>query len=249
MRYILFILIIVFSLTSCLRNKELVTLSVTNSILYYFDGNQPITTGDFPIQYNTIADLIKARNTIEFELTNNTDKDILFLMNPYELNISSNFLKNRQHSSSGLFFTINDTENYSIKIHSGSYNLENWDYIELLEYKQKDYYLKKEIQIDSVFREREILSNSFILKSNETKTFTIQLDLPIIKQPFIENYLDFLVVMMVDEEYFFQIYYNMSQDEIVKVLRKEELEYFKNNNIEIFSGQLLSNKVKVVPLK
>jgi len=247
MKNIIFISAFFLSI-SCSKEKDEIIFTITNKSLFYFNGYN-VELGDYPIQYENTIDLLKARNIVEYKLKNNSNKNVLFLMNPYQFNISTNLFKSEKRSSENLFFIINDQDENSINIHSGNYNLKNWDLIELLKNRQNDFYLKKNTEIDSMFRKRDALYNSFILKAGETKIFSVRLDLPIIEQPFIENYLDYLAILLTKEEYLFQIYYNMSQDEIEKLLKKEELEYFKNNNLEVFSGELLSNKVRVVPVK
>ena len=233
-----------------LENK--VTLKIVNKELNYLESR--IDSLDFSLGYNhyNINTLFKARNNVVFEIKNNSEDNLLFLMNPYKLFvIPDTGLPNKENFTNGeLRILITTHTGSKISTSLGDFSPreeETWKII-LKEKEIKGLKEKLKEKLGHEYQYDDIIQNSFVIKSKEAAIFSVKLDLPFINQPFIENNFNGKYYFLSNETYNFQIYYSLSSKNRDLLINPKTVEKLEQMNIKVFEGTLNSNIIKIKPL-
>ncbi len=240
---ILFYLVI-FSFFSC--KKEIVTIKLLNDNLIC----EKVPLDSVVKYYKTYKfqnekNRLKFTNNVKFRITNNTNKKLLFFVNDLKLND---------------LYTIDievfNSENKKIKVSKpildpGFDNQEDrMKAINFLEYsyfkrKENEQLLKKTgHQINNYFNDYN--RQYVIINPNESFIFSSTLSLPFLVEDSVFN-LNRPVFFKLDpsKKYKIAIKYELKEN-FKKIFSKEQLSNLKENNVEIFSSSIESQKIPIV---
>ncbi|SFD47416.1 hypothetical protein [Flavobacterium phragmitis] len=193
-----------------------------------------------------------AKNIITYKISNNTkgrylfvlDEDFIDPINQYDIRSCSYCKKSK------LFYNIESNDNvralYSLERGDNfmSNNKMNPEIFRIEETKFK----LNELNYSQVNNDFDFLNsirkNSFVLYPQETKYFQTVVYLPIKEANNFDNAFSYFRFNS-KKKYTFNFIYISDSTLLKKNLPKHKLEELKENNIKVFQGQLISNKVPV----
>ena len=242
------ILILLFTFFQCYAPEKDVEFEILNKKIVFasifVDDGGKIPWGIYD-DYRTQEDKQNAQNIITYKVKNNLPYKILFIPNLNEMAfITEEEVKNA--FSIGLSYSIPDLyDKKSEFIRMGkmpkdwaeSQNNFRHDSIE---------FAQDTIHYQSMY-DRARFKDFMFIKPNETKTFEIPLNLPIVVESNkIPNFGVDVLPLYKNVEYQFQLHYIQKKEVLEKELPKQILEYLDKNNIKIIDFSLHSDIIKLI---
>lgn len=233
-----------------LINNEINYINIDSSLLLKSEGKQ------FKDLYSyTNLERKKARNTLIYKLTNNSNKKYYFTIDTDIIDFFGNsfnfnyFNKKDSISIRRMCFLIdnNKAKNYDINYaYSGGRFNYNDDSLNIYFRKYLD--IESKIAISKSLKQDELtVKNSFVIYSGEYKIFKVNLYLPIYLEKYNSHELNFAsLIIDPKNEYSFRLGIYAKKDFIWNSLPDYKRKEIIDNGYEIFDGVILSNKV---PLK
>lgn len=246
------LILVLFVLISCTvkQKSEDITLELLNQKVF-------CSTEDLSKKEKSVVTMDKGKNVITFKMTNNSRKKYLLVLNEDKLETfsvetlnSASFLKKAR-----ICFVVENSDNSKIEIltvNGDSFKLvnkdcENFD-SEINRIKEVKSKLKELDYPDVADFEfsNSIKNNSFVLHPHETKYFKAILNLP-----FYDNQLHssgFVSYYKFDssKDYSFKLEYLSDSKTLNSKLPKYKKNDLEENQIEIFDGIIVSNKIPIV---
>jgi len=232
-------------LISCDSKAEIPSIHVQNDEVYFFEQGK---NG----RYNNQEDRKKSTNLIAFQLSNPTDKKLLFFIDQEELTFASSPIEKSEIA--GLYGIVKD----SISVATLSSPLINPEVTEVIKVSQSIYFYNdslKRIKYDLLGLGNNPYLDEFekynkhaiVLHPKEVKTFYVLINLPIVKEQNREigqiAYSEFLDLT---DFHTFQFCYASDAKYVQSMLPDFVLKELAENQVEIFDGIIYS---KPVPLK
>jgi hypothetical protein len=234
----LLVLIFLVFVSSCkkgnvsfeLLNKEVVSKHIQLDSLEFSYHNK---------KFNNEKELYEFTNQVEFKVTNNSENKYLFYLNSLKLNEIYN-----------LDIIIEDENkkviNKSTPLIDGSYNCKIGSLLELDFYnKNEKEKLLQKIGCNIKSNILEYYDEKIIISPNETHVFQTTISLPFVIEDNEEN-LRRPIYFKLDpsKKYTFKLKYKLKEN-LEKILSKEILKNLKDNNIEIFKGEIETQKIPI----
>lgn len=236
------ILLSILGFIQCSIPKADVEFKLLNEELYFSPifSNQIGGIEMLYEDYITKNDKEKAKNLIRYEVTNRMCDKILFIPNAeeltYILNIKDDFkqyllsysITKEDGEDIDYFFSISPSENHLIYQSNFTRDSMEWAH--------------DTIKYESIY-DRKRFKDFIYLEPNETKTFEIELDLPIVKgsnDPAPEA-----LPLYKEEDYLFQLHYIQDKTRLERELPEQILDYLNINNVKIIDLSLHSNIIKL----
>lgn len=241
LKKILFILLLLFSLTSCKEEGE-VKLELKNKEVYFAS-----TCNGSGYRYRSDTLRQKAQNIIAYTFTNTTDKKLLFVFDKEALYPAVKIESNEKGYAGFLISNNIKIKPFSMPLVTFS-KTNSPDFINYILYRDSVRENKyKEMGINSQNFETvdNYLNNSFVVAPNESKTFKTILRLPIIREIRAETGTPPLYFTDLKEGDEFKLFYSCNANSLKKILPQYIREELKKNEIEIFDGELTANIVKL----
>lgn len=190
-------------------------------------------------KFNNENELYKFTNQVKFRVTNNSENKYLFYLNSLKLNEIYN-----------IDIIIEDENNKvigkSMPLITGSYNCKIGSLLE------QDFYSKNEKEkllkktgFNIRCNIKEYYDEKIIISPNETHVFQTTLPLPFVIEDNEEN-LRSPICFELDpsKKYTFRLKYKLKEN-LEKILSKEMLKNLKDNNIEIFKGEIETQRIPI----
>jgi len=234
MKSVVLLLIITVFTVSCKNStqpKGKVQFTILNDSLFYYAKGDSLQREWYLNCPDSICDA-KSVNVIRYRVTNTTDKNYLLFLKEIDL-----------IQLQGINFSITYPNNDTIR---GANHLVHPVFTDDCQLCEMNLLVKNEdVKNDKynhlgVLNDKERYDNYFrqavIVRAGESWDFTALLSLPFAK----ENY-TFRLPEAADLK--FAVELNYDKNLINKVLLKTEKDNLKRNNIEVFNGKIISNKV------
>lgn len=230
-------------LNSC-KSQEEVTFSLINQELFYCVN--PDSLSNFKRKFDENYQRESSSNIVKFKITNNTDKKYLFL-------VKDIFLKNlvnveiRIYEDDSLIYLENPLTTPYFKDDEESSFFFNYYEIENNKRNKTKKVLKKMGFKPSIYENDKLfLDQSVTIGQSESIIFYSTIELPYVVEDDVINlkkpsYFNFKK----EKKYEFSLKYNL-RDDIEKLLPEEILNNLKDNNIEIFKGNIETQRIPII---
>ena len=241
----IFTLILTIILYSCKgqnHNMESIALKLKNNELHYLF---PSDSSTFSVSFTNEKNRLLSTNEIVFEIINNTDQKILFMVNDknlidiYNINIkifeNDSLIKGRIIMADPVFDDPASDSIYRQKL------IKITD--KLLEKDRKLIALGAKANLDMF---NAFVNQSVVVDKNESKTFKSLFKFPYTCEPLIDEITPFGFRIKKNKRYSFSIEYQVDIKDVEKELTRKQLDSLKKENIVIFSGKLISNKIPLI---
>ncbi len=251
--------IITFFLVSILlgcSKKEEVKLEILNTQVTAIERNEPFSISS-NLTYSN-AELGYAKNIIQYQLTNNTKNKYVFfadedgLIYDEHLNTKGMFDFPLACFSFGLEDSNKNKPKY-ISFYSENINLlqkamhtEEVEKVKLLKNAKN---LDLHVPFESLNNINLIRKNYIVLHPGESRIFKTILYLPIENEINELNTRLSFFQFLKDKSYKFKITYSSGAKSILKLLPKYKRDEFVQNDLKIFNGSVVSNKVPIIFFK
>lgn len=223
------------------KEKSEIKLEVKNKLLHY------VSVGDHQLEYKNESEKKNAANVITYVLTNPSNKKALFFFN--KLSLEPGYAPVTSNLYSGYIgFYIWNKENVVKKftllmplwVERG--RLSGCELRNIIS--KRNTYNALGIKDQNVDIVDNFIQNSIILNPGEKRTFKALIHLPIIQEIDSITQIPPIYYRLEDTDKL-QLFYYCNRSEIEKALPKYLLEELKYNEVEIFSGELRANSIKL----
>lgn len=238
----IYITAICLIMIGCAENSEL-KLEVKNKQLHY------VSIEDMQHAYKNEAERKKAANVVTYVLTNPSNKKVLFFFDKVHLEPGYKPVSSKNLYSGYMGFYIWNKEN-TVKKFSLSApfwaergELSGCDLYNIVS--KRNTYNALGIEDRNIDIVDNFIRNSIILNPGETRTFKVLIHLPIIQERDPRTETPPMYYQSLEDTDTFQLFYYCMGSKIKKALPKYLLEELKNNEVEIFEGELRSNATKL----
>jgi hypothetical protein len=230
-------------LNSC-KSQEEVTISLINQELYYCVN--PDSLSNFKRKFDENYQRESSSNIVKFKITNNTNKKYLFLVKDIFLKNLAN-IEIRIYEDDSLIYLENPLTTPYFKNDEESTKFFNYYEFENEKINNAKKVLKKMGFKTSIYEnEMSFVDQSVIIGQSESIIFYSTIQFPYIVEDDIINlkkpsYFNFKK----GKKYEFSLKYNL-RDDIEKLLPQEILNNLKDNNIEIFKGNIETQRIPII---
>jgi hypothetical protein len=231
-------------MAGCEKKEQKVSLTVENKQIFYVDSSETIS-------FNSYKDdniRSKATNVITYSITNPTNKKLLFVIDReviepmyfetyyrpvyvgfYITNQNNDFVK----FTPGIYDNFDEDQTVDCKLYSEINRINNYEKLGITN--------SYSIEVDNYLR------NSVTIYPGETRTFKSVVMLPIVLETDESGWGGGIIrYKHLNDTDNFQLFYNLHADQFKKSLPEYILNELQHNEIDIYDGKLISNKV---PLK
>lgn len=240
---IFFFIIIILSL-SC-NSDDVIQIKLLNDKLVYHVN--PDSLNIYKREYDNDYDRDLSINIVKFNITNKSNKKYLFLT-------KDNFL-NQLLSLQIQIFENDSLISTNVKSTVSKYTETDEELTKLINYGEySDLVYLQNLKVvnqmgfqSSEFESRMSFINQFVVISpNESIVFYSGVYLPyILENSLFNGTLSILVDFKKDKKYEFSLKYKLKED-IEEILPKEILDNLKENNIEIFKGEIETQRIPII---
>ena len=242
MRQLLLFIITLLFLTSCAKKDEVQFILLNDNLVYHVNQD---SLNYFKSEFENQKDKDLSGNIIKFKIKNTTDKKYLFL-------VKDIFLKNlvnihiQVFENDSLIYLHNPLVNpYFTEEESSKF----FNYMEFSERKSKE---KKNVVKNMGFKislyenHLNYFNQAVVINLNEELVFYSGVHLPYVVEDNILNsrnpsFFNFKK----DKKHEFSLKYKLKED-IEEILPKEILDNLKENNIEIFKGEIETQRIPII---
>lgn len=223
-----------------------ITVRIETNELQYAAQKQSLF-GEQKLFYTDFENYIKARNFLEYKIENHSDEDYLLIVDPFSF---FSFMSQKDIREEALWsfnkfvYNIVDESGNAPLISSNIYFAGG----------DNDEYIFKSAELEKLLNEIKkqktttmTQKNYLFLKAGESKTFSVEINLPITVEPSPKTDYYYEVLYLFDKEYEFSLYYFLSEEKAQGLLDENTKNYLIENNIRVFTGELISNTIKVIP--
>ena len=246
---IVVLLILIYFLFFCTnRNskEEVVNLLIINkNIQFAVDINPEVHSTTFLSEEERLL----STNEVIFELKNNTNKKMLFmlkndnLIDIYNLRIKI-FEDDTLIKGSNIFVHPADPQNAV----DSRYNKKFDEITKKLDKKRNQLFKKGAKNNLSMFN--AFINQSVVVEKNKNQIFKSQFKFPFICEMYLNDVLTpHIYHLQKNKRYSFSIEYKVDKNEVEKELTKNQLDSLKKEHIEIFSGTITSNRIPMINWK
>lgn len=238
---ITFAFLILFFSCNDSENEILITILNDNLRAYI-----PKDTLDMRILIDKNSYIEKSNNVIKYKIENKSDKTFVFFEKTYSdyyiddifgLKFYNVLITNEEKSKVQIGNAMTSPSEDFLKYNEYNLRLENEKYKNLGYLNKSEYWVHKNFSISN---------NMITLHPNETLYFETYIRLPNAYNDITNNYDS--VIFDFSKNYFFSLYFNFNSYEDIKdYLTELQKQAIKENNYEIFEGELKS--VNQVPIK
>jgi hypothetical protein len=244
MRQLLLFVTILFFVISCTKKDEVQFILLNEKLGFHVN---PDSLNIYKREYDNDNDRDLSINIVKFNITNKSNKKYLFLTKDNFLNqllsLQIQIFENDSLISTNVKSTVSkytETDEELTKlINYGEYSdlvyLQNLKVVNQMGFKSSE------------FETRMSFINQFVVISpNESIVFYSGLNLPyILENSLFNGTSSILVDFKKDKNYEFSLKYKLKED-IEKILPKEILDNLKDNNIEIFKGEIETQRIPII---
>ena len=222
---------------------EQISLKIENEKVYFYSPKDSTIHGDVRKYPNDSAKLASI-NIIKYSLYNPSNERMLFLIRDIDLfNIHS--LKMIINEGKTIF-PLNAPLSTV-----GSEGLKECNICRTEVIQQEDREERQKLKLlgakKNIYLYKNFLSQSVILDPGETRTFKSIVSFPyVVELDPSKNQLPVFFELDGKKSYDFSVEYKLNRKELENQLSEEELKQLKDNNIEIFTGSIVSNKIPLV---
>ena len=237
-------IITVYSCKGQNPNNESVELQLKNNELQFFINAD---SSALTLKFKNEKQRSLSTNQVIFEIKNNTQQKLLFMVNDKHLtdiyririNVFENDSLINGKNSLGHPTFIEDPVSDSIFKHKFH------EIMERLNTKtQKLYDLGAKVNL-SMFN--AFVNQSIVIDKNESRTFKSEFKFPYTSELLMNDKISsFRFRIKKNKKYSFSIEYQVDIKDVEKELTRKQLDSLKKENIVIFSGKLISNKIPLI---
>lgn len=242
MKQLLLLITTLFFVISCTKKDEVQFILLNEKLEFHVN---PDSLSDLKNKFENITDREFSNNIVKFKIGNTTEKKYLFL-------IKDVFLRNLVNIEIQIF--ENDSLLY---LHNPLINpffteeesLKFFNYMEFSEEKSKE--IKREVKnmgfkISLYENHLNYFNQAVVINPNEELIFYSSIHLPYVVEDDILNlknpsYFSFKK----GKSYEFSLKYKLKED-IEKILPREILDNLRENNIEIFKGEIETQRIPIL---
>ncbi|AWH85917.1 hypothetical protein HYN59_12735 [Flavobacterium album] len=234
------VILLIASLVSCGKPKESLVLSVKNEAITYVDSSAIVNS--YSYKNDTIRN--KATNIITYTISNPTDKKYVLILNREYM---YPHLSNKAVRPGSIGYFIKDANDSIVNCIPGiidTFEAPVLDCGDCIIQERIKNYNKLSISEKYSLQADEYLRNSVTIFPGEIRTFKALTMLPVVLERS-ENGGGILRYKELKDDYTFELVYNCRAEVFKNSLPQYIIEELKNNNVEIFDGTLVSNKVSL----
>ena len=244
MKQLLLFITILFFVISCTKKDEVQFILLNEKLEFHVN---PDSLNVYKREYDNNKDRDLSLNIVKFNITNKSTKKYLFLTKDnflgqllsLQIQIFENDSLIRTHAKSTVSKYTETEEELTKLINYGEYSdlvyLQNLKVVNQMGFKSSE------------FETRMSFINQFVvIFPNESIVFYSGLNLPyILENSLFNGTSSILVDFKKDKNYEFSLKYKLKED-IEKILPKEILDNLKDNNIEIFKGEIETQRIPII---